>query len=57
MADFTNLNAAIAKLGTDVDALVAASSAASAVVQPAIDSAATAVEAADAKVVAATPTA
>ena len=51
MADLTRLNAAVAKLTTDVDAFLAAQPND----QPAIDAAATVVEAADAKVVAATP--
>jgi len=53
-ADFTALNAAVAKLSTDVDALVAAQQPS---VQPQVDAATAAVQAADAKVVAATPTA
>lgn len=52
MADFTKLNDAVAKLSTDVDTLVAAEASKT---QPAIDSATAAVEAADAKVIAATP--
>lgn len=51
MADLTRLNAATAKLATDVDALIASQG----TTQTAIDTAAAAVEAVDAKVVAATP--
>ena len=51
MANLDRLNAAVAKLTTDVDAFLAAQPND----QPAIDAAATVVEAADAKVVAATP--
>jgi len=50
-ADFTALNAAVAKLKTDVDALIAAQPN----VQPQIDVATAAVEAVDATVLAATP--
>ncbi len=52
MADFTKLNAAVTKLGNDVDALITADTT---VVQPAIDAATAAVAAVDGKVVAATP--
>jgi hypothetical protein len=51
MADISKLTAAVAKLSTDVDALIALNGNA----QPAIDIATAAVEAVDAKVVAATP--
>jgi outer membrane murein-binding lipoprotein Lpp len=50
MADLSKLNAAVTQLSTDVDALIAANAA----VQPAIDTATSAVQAVDAKVVAAT---
>ena len=52
MADLSKLNAATTQLSTDVDALIAADAAQT---QPAIDAATAAVEAIDAKVVAATP--
>ncbi len=52
MADLSKLNAAVAKLNTDVDSLIASDTT---TVQPAIDAATTAVEAVDAKVVAAIP--
>ena len=51
MADTSKLTASVAKLSTDVDALLASS----ANDQPAIDAAQAVVDAADAKVVAATP--
>jgi len=54
MADTSKLTAATAKLSADVDALIAAQANAG---QPAIDAATDAVNAVDAKVVAATPTA
>ena len=54
MEDFTALNAAIAKLQTDVNALIAAKEQNN---QAAIDSATAAVNAVDAAVVAATPSA
>lgn len=52
MADFTRLNASVSKLATDVDALIASQ----ATTQGSVDAAADAVDAVDAKVVAATPT-
>ena len=51
MGDLSKLNAATTKLSTDVDALIASSD------QTAIDAATAAVDAIDAKVVAATPAA
>ena len=51
MADTSKLTAAVGKLSTDVDALIASESG----TQPAIDAATSAVEAVDAKVTAATP--
>jgi len=53
MADTSKLTAATAKLSADVDALIAAQANAG---QPAVDAATDAVNAVDAKVVAATPT-
>jgi cytochrome c556 len=52
MGDLTKLNEAVAKLGTDVDTLLAATPASD---QAAIDAATAAVTAVDDKVVAATP--
>ena len=52
MADTSKLTAATAKLSADVDALIAAQANAG---QPSIDAATDAVNAVDAKVVAATP--
>ncbi len=51
MSDLTRLNAAVAKLTTDVDTFLASQTND----QPAIDAATTVVETADAKIVAATP--
>ncbi len=51
MADVSKLNAAVTKLSTDVDGLIASQAG----VQPAIDAATDAVTAVDTKVVAATP--
>lgn len=51
MGDVSKLNASVAKLGGDVDTLLASSASD----QPAIDAAQVAVDAVDAKVVAATP--
>ena len=50
MADLTRLNASVAKLSTDVDALIAAQTP-----QSAVDAAQAAVDTVDAKVVSATP--
>jgi hypothetical protein len=55
MADFSKLNASVAKLSSDVDTFLSKAAAASAAEQPTIDAAQAAVDAADAKVVAATP--
>lgn len=52
MADVSKLNEAVATLSADVDKLIASDST---TVQPAIDAATAAVQAVDAKVVAATP--
>jgi outer membrane murein-binding lipoprotein Lpp len=52
MADLSKLNAAVQQLSADVDKLIAADTT---TVQPAIDAATTAVQAVDAKVVAAIP--
>lgn len=55
MADFTAANAALAKLQTDVDALLAAAPPVPVDDQPAVDALTAAIGELDAKVVAATP--
>jgi len=55
MADFSKMDASVAKLKTDTEAYIAAVAAAKAGVQPSIDSAQAAVDAVDAEVLAATP--